>query len=140
MCAGNQIAMAVCPPQQQGLASPVGPGPLTGFLSLAFCFPARGTPLPSLHVANPSPLPRIDLWSLSLSAQPIPNSQRLCSPGWWCWPSGRLSLCCALLIPAAVLFSGTEVLPSQLMSLSVRWLPRVWVPFHSSLSGVLVPS
>ena len=50
----------------------------------------------------------------------------------WC------SLCFALFSPAAVLFS--EALRSGVISLSVRYLPRVCVPFffHSSLSGVLI--
>ena len=81
------------------------------------------------------------LWSLSLSTLPLSESQRLWCPGRWCHWSLRLSRCFALRIPAAELLWGFEV-PTSLLISSVRWLPRVWVPFlfHTSLSGVLVPS
>ena len=37
-----------------------------------------------LCTANPNPLPRTDLQSLSLSAQPPPKGLRLWCPQWWC--------------------------------------------------------
>ena len=63
-------------PQQWHLAPPSVPGLLLGSLSC-------GIPLPSpsgfLPTANPSLLPRTDLWILSLSAQPQSEHLRL-----WC--------------------------------------------------------
>ena len=41
------------------------------------------SPLGCLHTANPSPLPVTDLWSLSFSAQPLPEHLRLWCLGPW---------------------------------------------------------
>ena len=53
----------------------------------AQCLPAQGTTLLSLsgcpHTASPSPLPGTDLWSLSLSSQPLPKCLRLWHSSWW---------------------------------------------------------
>ena len=89
--------------------------------AMAFHSPRHGTLLSSpsscFHRANSSPLARTDLWSLSLSLQPPPMHLRLWSPvrwyRWFVW----LSLCFALLSPAAVLFSRT------LRSLHLSWSP-----------------
>ena len=73
--------------------------------------PAHGKLLLSpsgwLYKANPSPHPRTDLWSLSLSAQAPPKHLRLWCPRWWCTWSAWLLLCFALLSPAAVIFMMT---------------------------------
>ena len=78
-------------------------------LDVVLCFPTHDEPIPSpsgcLHTVKSSPLPRTDLWSLSLSTQPLPEHLRL-----WCFGIIVLmicaaSLCSALLSPAAVLFS-----------------------------------
>lgn len=64
-------------------------------------------------------------------------------PGWWCRWSTRLLLYLALFSPTTALFlSDFEVCQCQMISPLVRWLPMMWVPFsfHSSLSGMLVPS
>ena len=83
------------------------------------------------HTASPSPLPGTDLCSLSQHPAPAPTSQSVVSrvvvqmtcvaltP--LCPPQ---SSCCSILI-------DFEVPLSQLISPSVRWLPRVWVPFFS---------
>ena len=95
--------------------------------------------------AIPSPLPGTDLQSLSLSTQPLPEHVRLWCPGhWFRLLSVRLSLCFAVLSPSAVLFCDFEVPLTQLIFLSVRWLPRMWVPFllYSCLGNatlVLIP-
>ena len=80
------------------------------------------------------------LQSLSLSVQLLPKYLRLCFPGWYCRWSVWLSLCFALLSPAALFLA----LWGPSISLSVRWPPRVWVPFISQLpfrnsSPVLIP-
>ena len=110
--------------------------------AVALCSPAHGAPLPGPsgcpHAVGPSPLPGTDLWSLSLRAQPPPEHLRLWCPAQWCRWSGQLLLCFALLSPAAALFSAT-LRPLWLISPSVRWLPRGWVPFPFHSSGVLVP-
>ena len=113
---------------------------------LLFFSPANGKLLPSpsgcLHRANPSPLPKTDLWSLSQclvlarASQTVVSGtvlQMICAPlALLCPPQ---SSCCAFL-------SDFEVPSSLIFSLCFRWLPRVWVPFlfHSSLSGMLVLS
>ena len=80
-------------------------------LAVVLCFPACGTQLPGplgcLYTANPSPPPRTDPWSLSLSTHPWPEHLRLWCLGQWCQWSVWLSLCFALLSPTAMLFSGT---------------------------------
>ena len=69
--------------------------------ALVFCSPALGAPFPSPsdcpHIANTSPLPATDLWSLSLSTQPPSKS----SGRWYQW-SVQLSLCFKLLSPATM--------------------------------------
>ena len=77
---------------------------------VAHCSPAQGTallsPLGSPHTANPSPLPRPDLQSLSFSAKTHLSISGCGVQGQWfryVW----LSLCFALLSPAAALFSVT---------------------------------
>ena len=74
------------------------------------------SPLSCLHTANPSPLPGTDHQSLSLSAQHLTQCLRLWCLGWgWRW-CVQLSLCFALLSPAAAFFSAT------LRSLHLDWL------------------
>ena len=77
-------------------------------LAVVHYSPTIGTLLPSpsgcLHTANPSPLPGTDLWSLSLSAQPLTKHLRLWYLGQWHPWSFWLSLL-SLLSTAAVLFS-----------------------------------
>ena len=88
----REIPMAVCsssshPPQQWHLASPAGPDLLLGSLTCGIRSPAHGTLVPSpsscLHTVNPSPLPRTEFRSLSLSAQLPPKLLRL-----WCQVGG----------------------------------------------------
>lgn len=108
---------------------------------VAYHSPAHGALFlsPSCH---PQSSPRTDLWSLSLSTQPPPKHPRLWCPGQWFRWSVRLSLCFAVLSPAAMLFSATLRSTDSADLSSVRWLPRTWVPFllHSSLLEMLVLS
>ena len=98
-CAPRKILLwwshtsSLCPPQQSCLASPVGPGLLMLSLSSGALLSSPWLPSPSgcLHTANPSPLPRIVLWSLSLSTQPLPEHLRL-----WC-PGAAVMMVCAAL-------------------------------------------
>ena len=95
-------------PQQWRLASSMVPDLLPGSLGCGAHLPSLWhSPSVFLHTANTSPLPRTDLQSLHLSTQPPPQHLRLCCPGWWCRLSMWLSLCFALLSPAAALFSVT---------------------------------
>ena len=63
---------------------------------VAYCSPAPAAlllgPSGRPHPASPSPLPRTDLWSLSLSARPPRQGLRLWCPGGWFASSVRLSL------------------------------------------------
>ena len=135
-CAGKDIPIVVClssscPPQQCTLLLLQGqPPPRFPQLwhsapqPMVFGFPAHGTPLPSpldcFYIANPSPLPGTDLWSLSLSIQCLPEHPRLwCLGRWYRW-SVELSLCFVLLSPAAALFSAT--LRSFHLGRSPHWL------------------
>ena len=134
------------PPQELCLASPKGPGLLRVPSAMVLSSPACGTLLPSpsvsLHTTDPSPLPRTNLQCLNLSSQPTQVSQAV--------PSGVVvqMICVAPILlclsqsSCSTFLSDFEVPMSQLISLSVMWLPRVWVPFlfHSSLSEVLVLS
>ena len=113
-------------------------------LAVMFHTPALGTPLPSpssyLHTSNPSPLSGTHLWSPSLSAQPPSKHLRLwCSGSWVPILCVALSLLCLPQSSCSIFLWGFEVPPSWLISLSVRWLPSIWIPFlfHSFLSGVL---
>ena len=113
-------------------------------LSVVLHFPAHGAPGPSPsvchHTDNLSSLPRTDLQSLCLSAQPLPSRLRL-----WCLrmvvPYVALSLlslphsrCCTFLHS----FEAPSL--SWIIFSSVRWSLRMQIPFLCSLSGVLVPS
>ena len=112
-------------------------------LAVALCFPALGTPLPSLsgclHIANLSPVLTTRAWvSVPSHSQSISDcgvlgggTHHLCGP-LSAFPSQ--SSCCTFLW-------GFEV-PSILADFPVRRLTRVWIPlvFHSSLSEVLVLS
>ena len=82
----------------------------------AVVFPslAHGALLLSPH-AIPSSLPGTDLWRLSLSTQPPHEHLRWCLGLWFRW-STQLSLCFAVLSPAAMLFSAP--LRSHQLSLS----------------------
>ena len=131
-----------------------GPRPSPGFTLLwhsapqpiAQHSPAHGTLLLSpsgcLHTANPSLLPGIKFWSLSLRAQPPPDCLRLWCPWRWCSWYLRLTLLCHPQSSCCTFFGDFDVPLSWLISPSVRWLPRVWVPFlfHKYLSGMVVPS
>ena len=88
-----------------------GPGPPSGFPCL-WCSAPQSlvhhslAHLGCLHTANPSPLPATDLWSLSLSVQPLPKCLRLWCPGVVVpMVFVAFSLCFALLSQDAVLFS-----------------------------------
>ena len=82
-CTEKDIPMAICPssslpPQQSCLTSPWSqPPPVLSWLWVALCSPACRSPLPSplgyLHIANTSPFPGTDLYSLSLSTSPHPS-------------------------------------------------------------------
>ena len=79
--------MVSAPPQQWHLACP-GVRAFSQVLSaVAFLSPACGALLPSplgyLNTTNPSLLPRTDLQSLSLSAQPLPKHLKLWCLGQW---------------------------------------------------------
>ena len=116
-------------------------------VAVALCSLACDAPLPlpsgCLHIANHSPVPGSDLQSLTLSAQPPLKHLRL-----WCSGTVVVIVCVALtlLCPpqchCCTLLQNFVVPSSQLISLSVRWLPSMWVPFlfHSSLSRALVLS
>ena len=95
------------------------------------------------HTATHSPLLRTDLWNLGFSAQPPPECLRLWGPG-EVVPvvCVALTLLCPSQSSCCTFHCNFEVPLSRLMSLSVRWLPRLWVPFliNDSLSGMLVPS
>ena len=99
-------------------------------------------PLGCLYTANSSPLLRLTsgAWvsvpsaCLSiLNCGVHPMAQMICT---------ALPLLCCSQYSGCGFFSDFEVPLAQLIFLSVRWLPRVWVPFllHSSLSGMLAPS
>ena len=114
---------------------------------MAFGDPTCGALLPSpsvcLHTANPSLLIGTSIQSLSLSTQPPPKHLRL-----WCLGAVAQMVCVALTLicppqsSCCAFLHNFEVPLSWLISPSVRWLPRVWVPllFNRFLSGVLVPS
>ena len=99
---------------------------------MVVCSLAYGTLLPRpsgcLLPANPG-LPRPDLQSLSLRAQPPPEHLKL-----WLQGGGADYLCSYhSALPSSVkeegIFLHFEIPPSWLISLSVSWLPRVGVPF-----------
>ena len=157
MCAGRFLWLSSSPLSPSPTMVPCfcGPRPPPGFplpwsstpQPVSHCSPAPDTLLLSLsgcsHTANPNPLPGTDLWSPSFGIQPLPEYLRLCSIRKWYRWSVQLSLYFAFLCPSAVLFSiGFEVPASWLISPTFRWLPRMCVPFlfHSSLSGMLIPS
>ena len=132
-------------PQQWHLSSPVAQASSWVPLAVVVNSPACCAPLPSpsgcLHTAKFSPYPRTDLKSLSLSTQLLPELLML-----WCLGAVVLMVCVALFVlPSSAccctFLQGFEVPLSQLITPSVRWLPRVGVSFlfHSSLSGLLVP-
>ena len=121
-------------PQQQHLASPAGPDLLLGFLSC-------GTLLPALDALLPGP----SYWPPEPESQcpaPFQASQAVVSWEVVLIVCEALSLLCPPQSSCCDFLWGFEVPPSYLISLSVRWLPRLWVPFlfRSSLSGVLVLS
>ena len=95
-----------------------------------------------LHTTNPSPIPRTDLWILSLSAQPPLELLRLWCLHQWFRRYVLLSLCFSVLRTAVALSLASWRYLWLSWSVLVRWLPRVLVPFllHSSLLGRLVPS
>ena len=103
-------------------------------LSVALYAPVNGALLHSpsgcLQTANPSPLPGTNFWSLSLNVQPLTEHLRL-----WCLGMVVQMVCVALTLlfpsqPSGYAFLGDFEVPlSQLISPSVRWLPRMWVPF-----------
>ena len=76
-------------------------------------------PIPSgcLHTDNPSPLPRTDLQSLSLSTQLMSKHLRLWCLGQWHQWFVLISLCFALLSLAAVLVS------EAVRPLCINWSP-----------------
>ena len=114
---------------------------------MALCSPAHGPPLPShsvcLHRASPSSLPRIDLWSLSLRAQPLPEHLRI----WYSWLVVQvvclvLTLICPPHSSCCTCLQSFEVPLALLISLLIRWLHSMWVSFllNSSFSVVIVQS
>ena len=157
LCAGSFLwhrSLILSPSPTMASCLSCGPGPSPRFplpwhslpQPMVYHSPASGTLLLSpsgcSHTASPSPLPGIDFWSLCLSAQPLPECLRQWCPGWWFRWSVQLSLCFALLCPAAVLFLAT------LRSCRLGWFfhqlggfPGCGFPFllHCSLSGMLLP-
>ena len=141
------------PPQQWHLTSPVGLDLLLGSL-------CRGAPLLSLCCTSPPPMEHCSLAPQAVPTHPAPIlSLGLTSGASVSGPRPHLGisgcvvqmvqmicvtltlLCCSQSICCTFL-SDFEVSATQLIFLSVRKLPRMWVPFplHSSLSGKLVPS
>ena len=126
------------------LASCMGPSFIPYSCGSPLSSPWHTTPEPLrlIHTGNPSPLPGTDLQSLSLNVHALPEHLRLCCSGVvvpmvysslsLLWP--LLSRCCAF--PQDIEVPS----PSLLISLSVRWPPKVHILFlfHSSFSGVLV--
>ena len=126
------------------------PRPPPGFLlpwrstpqSIAHHSPACGTlllsPLGWPNTANPSPLPRTDLWSPA----PARVSQAVVSGVVVQMICVALTLLCPPQSSCCSFLDDSEVPLSWLISWLVSWLPRVWVLFlfHSSLSGMLVSS
>ena len=107
-----------------------------------------GAPLPTFLRISPhsQPSSSTQKWSSNPQCQCsalTQVSQAMVSWGVVLMVFVALSLLCPLS-PATALFSwGFEIPPSSvLIPLSVRWLPRIQIPFlfHSSLSGVLAPS
>ena len=123
------------------------PMPPHGFLCLWFSAPqliAHHSLAPQAFFTQPSlVLPRTNLQSLSLSAQSLHKHFRL-----WCPGMVVLMVCVTLFLLCSsqsgccTFLQGFKVPPFQLIYLSARWLPKVWVPFLflSSLSRVLVLS
>ena len=143
-CAGKDIPMVVdpassCSPQQCQLAPPVGPAPL----AVVFCSLERRAPVPSPSGVSTQPTLVLSLELASRAQVSVPSP---CLSISGCAVQGGMQMICAalsLLCPlqsAAVLLGDFEAPPSQLISPSVRWLTRVWVPFlfNSSFSSVLV--
>ena len=149
-----EFPMAVHPssshhPQKWHLASLVDPD----FLTDSLCW---GVPLLSLwhtappHVAHcllvphaiPSPFPRTNLWSLSLSTQPYPSVSGCVVQVVVKIIFVALILFCYSQSSCCTFLGNFEVPPTWLIFPSVRWLPRMCIPFffHSSLLGMLVPS
>ena len=85
------------PPQQWCFASPAGPHLLLVFLGcgtlLSSSWYTAPSPLGYFHIANSSPLPRNNLWSLSLSTQ-LPPSISGCDVLGGGTNCGALSLLC----------------------------------------------
>lgn len=128
-----------CSPQQCQLAPPVGPAPL----AVVFCSLERRAPVPSPSGVSTQPTLVLSLELTSRAQVSVPSP---CLSISGCAVQGGMQMICAalsLLCPlqsAAVLLGDFEAPPSQLISPSVRWLTRVWVPFlfNSSFSSVLV--
>ena len=132
--------------------------------TMAPCFSCGPRPLPrfpQLWSSAPQPMLHHSLAPQAVSTQPtLVLSPELTSRTWvsvpspnpsisGCdvWGGGADDLCSSYsaLPPQSSCYPflcNFEVPPSWLISLLVRWLPRIWVPFlfNSSLSGVLVPS
>ena len=145
MSTEKDIPMSVHPPL---LALPCRRRPPPGFPQLGALLLALGSMLPSpsgcLHRAKPSPLTRTNFWSLSLSAQPPSECLRLWCPWRWYQWSVLLSLCFALLSPAALLFSealGSLILgqpPHKDAYHGVASFPLSQLPLRSA-SPILMP-
>ena len=135
-------------PQQWCLASPVGPDLIPGSLSCGVLLPSMqcSAPQTMVHhsVAPQATQPTLALpWSLNVSARPLPDHLRLWCPGLVVQMlHTALTLLCSPLSSCCPFLHNFEVSLSRMISLSVTWFPRVWVPFlfNSSLSRVLVPS
>ena len=134
-------------PQQWHLASPMGPGLLLNTLGCGVI--AHGAPLPRSLRLCPHSQPQSSLQNRppkpkSQCPAPIRVSQAVLSQAVVLMVCVALSLLCPPQSSCCPFLQGfgDPPPPSQLISPSVRWPPRVWIPFpfHSSLSGVLVLS
>jgi len=132
------------PPQQWCLASPCRPRLPPGFPWLWCSIPKsiiHHSLAPQAVYTQPTLVLSLELTSRTwISApSPIQASQAVVFRGRW---SVQLSFSFVLLSPSAALFSKALKSLSQVISPSIRWLQRVWVPFffQSSFSEVLVLS
>ena len=140
-----------CPPQQWHLASPSGPDLLPVPSAMCCHFLAHSSLLHLWHTTLPLRLSPHSP-TLVLSPELIPSGTKVSEPSPCPSVSGcgvqmvvqmiyvALTLLCPPRSSCYAFLHDFEVALACLISLSVSWLPRMWVPFlfHSSLSGMLV--
>lgn len=133
------------PPQQGHLASPMGPDLLLFFLGCGTLL-ASPSLAPQAVCTQPtrvlSPEANCPLEPECQRPAPRGSSQAVGCQEVVPVVCTAFSRLCPLQSSCCTFLCDVEVPASWLISLTVMWLPRVWVPllFHSSLSGVLVPS